>query len=320
MRLKVLVPLFASLFMGLIASVLAWQMVKGKSAAPEHATSVKIVAAKGELPAGHALTADDLALTPIAAKAPPPNTSTDESRIVGRVLLTPMLAGQPVLDTQLAPAGAASGLQALVPQGMRAISVDTTDSGGLVGLLTPGCRVDVVTTAISTTSNEPSLSRILAQDVTVLAVGQRLNGSPTADGQTNNSRMVTLLVSPRDAATLDLGQTMARLRLILRGDRDRGAIDVHPVLMTDLRGDAPKEQAPAPQVATVSTTQPAPAPVTQVVAATQPATRVPPARIVTLILGNQEQRVSFSQQPKSHDSEVSDTNDLNDSKDPFSNP
>ena len=256
MRLKVLVPLFASLFMGLIASVLAWQMVKGKSAAPEHATSVKIVAAKGELPAGHALTADDLALTPIAAKVPPPNTSTDESRLVGRVTLTPMLAGQPVLDTQLAPAGAASGLQALVPQGMRAISVDTTDSGGLVGLLTPGCRVDVVTTAISTSSTEPALSRILAQDVTVLAVGQRLNGSPTADAQTNNSRMVTLLVSPRDAAALDLGLTMARLRLILRGDQDRGAIDVHPVLMTDLRGELPKETATASPIATVSTTQP----------------------------------------------------------------
>lgn len=320
MRVKVLVPLIASVLMGLIAALLALKVVRGKAAAPVHASSVRIVAAKAELAPGHTLSGDDLVLAPIEAKAPPPNTSTDPARLVGRVILTPMVAGEPVLETQLAPAGTAGGLSALVPDGMRAISVDTTDSSGLVGLLTPGCRVDVVTTAISTSSSEPAMSRILAQDVTVLAVGQKLSGSASNDSQTNNSRMVTLLVSPRDAAALDLGQTMARLRLILRGNSDRGEIDVDPVMMTDLRGGAAAPPvSPAPQVATRASTQPV-----VVVAATQPASNPPkpqaPDRVVTLILGNQEQKVSFSQQTKPGDREVSDTKDPSEPEDPFSNP
>lgn len=321
MNSKALIPLGASVFMGLIAAVLARQIIKSKGPAPEHTQSVRIVAAKAELPPGHALTADDLTLAPIAATTPPPNTSTDPARLVGRVIMAPLFAGQPILDSQLAAQGTPSGLQALVPDGMRAISLDTTESSGLLGLLMPGSRVDVVTTATSSNNAEQAVSRIIAQDVRVLAVGQRLAGNAhEADGQNAASRMVTLLVTPHDAAALDLAQTMARLRLILRGTSDREELDDDPVMMADLRGGAV-----AAQPAVMQSTTPAPA--QPVVATTQPVTapaQVAPAeaphRIVTLILGNQEQRLSFREQSKPGDSELSDTKDPNEPNDPFANP
>lgn len=319
MNSKALIPLAASLFMGLIAAVLARQVIKGRGAAPERIPSVKVVAAKAELPPGHTLTADDLILTAIAAKTPPANTASDPAPLVGRVILTPMFAGQPVVESQLAPPGAGGGLQALVPVGMRAISVDVTESSGLLGLLMPGSRVDVVSTSTSTNSAEPALSRIIAQDVSVLAVGQRLAGTAPADAQAAASRMVTLLVSPHDAAALDLAQTMARLRLIVRGNSDRAEIDDDPVLLTDLRGGAFAPVAAPQHPASPAPTQPA-------VASTQPVSTPAPVavsetarRIVTLILGNQEQRLSFREQAKG-DPELSDTKDPSDAKDPFANP
>jgi pilus assembly protein CpaB len=317
---KAIIPLVASVFMGLIAAALARHLIKGGGPTRDRAMSVKIVAAKTQLPAGHSLTSDDLMLAPIAAAAAPPNTSTDLTHLVGRVIVAPLLAGQPVLDSQLAPPGTPDGLQSLVPDGMRAITLDATESNGMLGLLMPGSRVDVVTTATGTNSAEPALSRILAQDVQVLAVGQRLAGSPhDPEGQTAASRTITLLVTPHDAAALDLAQTMARLRLILRGTSDRQEIDDDPVMMADLRGGVVAAQPAIIQTSAPVTTATTP----PVVAATQPtnttAAVVPqetPHRIVTLILGNQEQRLSFHEQAKAGASEISDTVP----NDPFANP
>jgi pilus assembly protein CpaB len=327
---KAIIPLVASVFMGLLAAALAHHMIKGGGPTRDRAMSVKIVAAKTQLPPGHALTSDDLMLTAIAAAAAPPNTSTDPAHFVGRVIVAPLLAGQPVLDSQLAPPGTPDGLQSLVPDGMRAITLDASESNGMLGLLMPGSRVDVVTTSTGTNSAEPALSRILAQDVCVLAVGQRLTGSPRdPEGQTAASRTITLLVTPHDAAALDLAQTMARVRLILRGTSDRGEIDDDPVLLTDLRGGVVVATSAVQQNVATTATQPAPTPTGSVVATTQPADRAQPEaprRIVTLILGDKEQRVSFREQPKAGNSQLSDTKDPNDSRDsersgdPFANP
>ena len=315
---KAMIPLVAAIFMGLIAALLARQVLRNRGPAQQRISMVKIVTAKIALPPGHALTADELALAPIAAPAAPPGTSVDMASLVGRVIVAPMLAGQPILDSQLAPPGSLDGLQALVPDGMRAISLDATDSNGMLALLIPGSHVDVVATANGANSNEPTVSRIIAQNVQVLAVGQRLDGAARHDGegQTAAARTVTLLVSPREAASLDLAQSMARMRLILRGSADHAEVDDDPVMMTDLRGVA------AAQPAVVQTTAPA---TTQpvVVATTQPAIvsapvvpQEAPHRIVTLILGNQEQRLSFHEQAKAGPSEVSDTVP----NDPFADP
>lgn len=325
---KALIPLIAAVFMGLIAAAMARHLIKSHGPVQQHLLSVKVVTAKVELPPGHALVAEDLTLAPIAASAPPPNTSNDPARLVGRVIVAPLLAGQPVLDTQLAPPGSQAGLQSLVPEGMRAISLDATDSNGMLALLVPGSHVDVVTTASGSNSSEPAVSRIIAQDVRVLAVGPRLAGAAPkeGDGQTAAARTVTLLVTPHDAAALDLAQSMARMRLILRGSTDHGEVDDDPVMMTDLRGGVVAPVTTAIQTSPVSTppaTQPTqPAQPVAVVATTQPVNDPPvpteaPRRIVTLIMGNQEQRLSFREPTKATDRQLTDTKDPND---PFANP
>ncbi|HEY2585484.1 MAG TPA: Flp pilus assembly protein CpaB [Tepidisphaeraceae bacterium] len=327
MNPKALIPIVAAVFMGLIAAVLARQVIGSRGPAASHAPIVRVVVAKAEIPPGHALTADDLSLAPIVAAAPPPNGFTDTAGPVGRVTRAPLIAGQPVLEPLLAPQGTPDGLQALVPEGMRAITLETTESSGLAGLLTPGSRVDVVTTAAPGNDADRAVSRIIAQNVRVVAVGQQLSSTtpakpadPAAPAPPPGAaaRTVTLLVTPHEAAELDLAQSMARLRLILRGNGDTQEVDDDAVMLAELRGGT---ATPVPVVVPV-VQQATPAPATQpavVPAATQPA--IPPAvpaeparRIVTLILGDKEQRLSFREQSKTADPEVSDA------KDPFANP
>jgi pilus assembly protein CpaB len=320
MNLKAWIPIIAAVFMGLIAAVLARHVIGARGPATAHAPTVRVVIAKADLAPGHAITAEDLSLVPIVAAAPPASGFTDLAAVVGRVTRAPMLAGQPVLESLLAPAGVPDGLQALVPEGMRAITVETNESSGLAGLLSPGSRVDVVTTATVGSDSERAVSRIIAQNVRVLAVGQRLSGTPQQQGDaaaaSAPSRTVTLLVTPHDAAALDLAQSMARLRLILRGNGDSQEVDDDAVMLTELRGGT---GTPAPVVVPVvapAATEPAVVP-----AATQPANPIMPVapaepsrRIVTLILGDKEQRLSFREQSKAAEPEVTDA------KDPFANP
>src|SRR5205085_4086567 len=110
----------------------------------------------------------------IYSNKPAPATSfSNMSEVIGRVLTAPLLSGQPVLQESLAPRGSASGVQALVPPGMRAVTVEVSQSGGLGGLLAPGARVDVLLTTLAT-DPEKTMARTVVQNVVVLAVGQRM--------------------------------------------------------------------------------------------------------------------------------------------------
>lgn len=323
MNPKALIPIVAAAFMGLIAAFLARHVISGKGPIVDRAPIVRLVVAKSDVAPGHALTAEDLTLAPIVAAAPPPNSYTDPARLVGRVVRGGLVTGQPVLDPLLAPAGVPEGLQALVPEGMRAISLETNESSGLIGLLSPGSRVDVVTTATTANDAERAISRIIAQNVRVLAVGQRLSAGPQpAEAQASVSRTVTLLVTPHDAAALDLAQSMARLRLILRGNGDADEVDDDAVMMVDLRGGT-STGGTTVIVPAGSTASTQPVTATPPIAAAQPSTRPaidpttppePARRVVMLIMGDKEQRLSFREQPKAGDAELSTT------KDPFAEP
>ena len=296
MNPKTWVPLGVAIVLGLVAAVVARHSILRTRAAVEPPKVCSVVIAKVAIPPGQELTADQVGLAPIAAKTPPPDTFTNPSEVVGRVSTVPMVAGQSVLRPFLAPKGAPGGLQALVPPGMRAITVDLNESSGLAGLLSPGCHVDVVSTEISQENADKSVSRIIVQNVPVIAIGQRLSGPrPEGEKETALSRTATLLVSPHDAEALDLGATSARIRLILRGTGDMEETDDEGVMLAELRGSA--NGVGAPSVAQVfAPPPPPPVPATQ--PATQPAVaEEPPRRVVTVILGNEERRVTF-REPK----------------------
>jgi pilus assembly protein CpaB len=248
-----------------------------------------VVLLKVPVSPGQELTAEEVEVSLIPAKAPPPDSFSTVAEVVGRVTTAQMVAGQPVLRSLLARKGSVGGLQSLVPAGMRAITLDINESAGVAGLLNPGCHVDVVATSVDVGNMDKSISRTIVQDAPVLAVGQRLGG-PRVEGQKDApvSHTVTLLVWPRDAEALDLGTNAAHLRLALRGNGDTSDADDTGVLLAELRGNTLPTSAPG------STGQTQALAVTQT-PTTQPTESADPTRIVTVIMGNDERRVVFRQ-------------------------
>ena len=296
MNVKTWTPLALAIVLGLIAAKVARDTIeRNRAVQVAQSRTVKVVVARADVAPGQELTKDMVGLGAISAEAPPPGTFTDPAALVGRVATTAMFPGQPVIDALLAPTGAKAGLQALVPRGMRAITLEVNETSGVAGMISPGCRVDVVTT-LNGGNREDTIACTIVQDVLVQAVGQRLTPGRNPDEKETAARSVTLIATPRDAEAIELASSAGRTRLVLRGSSDRSVSETAGVTFVELRGD----NGAAPPVAA-----------TQPVASTQPAVDPfeEPARIrrrVVLIKGGTRSEVTFDLPGKPSDGKDGD--------------
>lgn len=289
MKWKTWAPVAAAIVLGGIAAKVAKNQLSKSHDATTGTKVVHVVVAKVNVPPGQELTAEQLTLTTLAAPTAPPEAFTVTGDVVGRVLTMPLLTGQTVLQSSLAPKGTIAGLPSLVPPGMRAITIDVNESNGLAGMLLPGCRVDIVST-IHAQKNGALLTRTVVQNALVQATGQRLSNAKPEDGKEPPMfRTVTLVVTAREAQIIELANSSGRFRLALRGSGDHEDADPVGVTEADLLGrpDAPESVQPVP----VIDQQPATRPAVEVATA--------PKRTVELIQGIKSSKVVFelSQQP-----------------------
>ncbi|MDQ3808916.1 MAG: Flp pilus assembly protein CpaB, partial [Chloroflexota bacterium] len=168
--------------------------------------------------------------------------------VVGKVTRAPMTVDEQVLTSKVFLQRAESGLAFMVPEGMRAISVGFSEMIGSGGMVAPGDHVDVIGVferpASSNAREQPApIATIVLQDVSVLAVAQRLEGENTRPKETmpmpgsNSSdkppqmrsepapqpaaKTATLAVSPSDALKLVLAEEKGKIRLALRRAEDK---------------------------------------------------------------------------------------------------
>src|SRR5262249_52132612 len=154
----------------------------------------------------------------------PSGAFTSVADAVDRVSATPLMKEEALLETKLAPKGAGRGLAALIPSWKRAVTILTaTPTTPVAGLALPGNRVDVLLTVGGGGANDPTgggSTTTLVQNVEILAVDQRVDAPADDKAGAKELRSVTLLVTPNQAAKLDLGQNRGTLHLALRNLND----------------------------------------------------------------------------------------------------
>lgn len=290
MNWKAWAPLIVAVLLGAVALFVAKDAIR-KNRSPETSKGhfSHVVIAKRAITAGQELTAEDLAMGPISDDQTPEGTFASTRELLGRVVVSPMVKGQPVMTAFLANPGALGGLQALVPEGMRAVTLEINEFSGVAGFLKTGSRVDVVTSLRESASNEP-VAVTVVKDVVVQAVGQYTgsqvgNAADAAAGAM--PRSVTLVVTPEQAETIELATTIGRVRLTLRGNGDRGDVNSTGVTTAFLRTGNRKDSTAG--------IDPFVIPVEQIKrSTTAPATdSFIQTRDVTIIRGGQQSTVSF---------------------------
>jgi pilus assembly protein CpaB len=257
MNLKQSIPLVAAIGLGLVAAKVAHDISAKKSATADIKT-VAVVIAKGPIGPGTPLTPELLDVTRIPGETMPAGTAASVDSLLGRVTLAPLFDGQPVRSDYLAPKGSPAGLASLVPAGMRAVTVDVNETSSVAGLITPGSHVDLV--SCLGVDNDHMVSRTVAQDIFVVAVGQRLSAQRAEGEKDSGYRSITLLATPHNAELISLASNTSRCRLILRGAGDKTRSDSEGVSYVELRGHGSAEETPAAVVNT-SLTGPATQPV-----------------------------------------------------------
>jgi pilus assembly protein CpaB len=198
---------------------------------PVHGSSLQVVVAASDLPVGVTLSSKDLTLLDWFSDTVPAGAFTKPESIVGRPLLYPLSAKQPVLERDLGVQGAGIGLAGKIPEGMRATAVRSNEISGVAGFLYPGSHVDVLVTLTPTGGNLPT-TRTVLQNVQVLTAGQTIEPDP--QGRPHSVNVVTLLVTPENSQRLQLASSQGNIQFVLRSGADHEQAEIMPTRLDQL--------------------------------------------------------------------------------------
>lgn len=214
------------------------------SAAAAAKESSRVVVAARDLELGRVLTAADMKLIDWPG-AVPPGYAVSVDEIVGRGLIQHVSANEPLMAAKIASMEEGGGLPIVIPEGKRAVSVKVDEVVGVAGFVKAGTRVDVLVTLNPTNEREEAASRVVLQNVQVLAAGQEYRRD--IDGEPQTVTVITLLVTPEQAEALTLASTEGRIQLALRNTLDQAEVETDGVKAKTLVGVS--EVAPAPRTA-----------------------------------------------------------------------
>src|SRR5215469_7586538 len=203
------------------ASLLLYRLLANRPQQPVKAatTTTKIVLATRDLEPGTVLKDDDIKLTDWAGPVPT-GASTRSQDLVGRGVVTTIIAKEPVLETRLAAKGAGGGLASMIPPGMRAVAIHVSDVSSVAGFVVPGMRVDVLISGNAPGVNNSlgTLTRTLLQNMEVLSAGQDFKKD--AEGKPVQVPVINLLATPEQAEQLSLAASSTNIQLVLRNPLD----------------------------------------------------------------------------------------------------
>jgi len=208
----------------------------------QHATT-QIVAAVNNLPPGATLTTKDVTTEDWPSNVPLAGSFEKVDDVVGKPLLFPLVANEPILKRDLGLEGSGIGISGRIPTGMRATAVRSNEIVGVAGFLYPGSRVDVLVTYTPPGTSSGPLTQTVLQNVEVLTAGQTIEPDPQGKPQTVN--VVTLLVSPDDSQRLQLAGSQGTIQFVLRSGVDQKNVDLRPTRLDQLAGLEKPAAAPA---------------------------------------------------------------------------
>lgn len=144
-------------------------------------------------------------------------------RMQGARARADLFEGEPVNKKRIVEVGDAGFMAAVLPKGMRAISIRVSAETGAGGFILPNDRVDVILTKKS--GRNTDVSETVLNNVRVLAIDQNLKTTESGE-QVIVGKTATLELEPKQSEILALVESAGQLSLALRSLADRGDKDL----------------------------------------------------------------------------------------------
>ena len=219
-----LIALGSAVLFGILAVIIAnkWLATQKPSgpgtAIKESLPITKIVIASTDIDIGAPLSEKNITLAEWPSTNLPKGHFTQVKEVVGRVAVTKLVAGEPLLAAELAAPDSGVGLVALIPPGMRAMSIRVDEVIGVSGFVLPNTYIDII--SITGSRNGAKTATTILKKVLVLAIAQQ---TLAEEGKPKVVRTVTLQLSPKDAEKMALTTNTASIQLVLRSPIDEEA-------------------------------------------------------------------------------------------------
>ena len=190
---------------------------------PKGTTSMptrQVVVAANDLDVGAEIQQEDIRVIEWPQSSMPAQAISDPQDVIGRGLVLPVVATEPILPMKLADKNAGGGLPPAIPPGLRALSVRVNEVIGVAGYVLPGTRVDVLATVNPGNQQQDITSKVILTNVQVLAAGTKIERD-VHDNKAMPVSVVTLLVAPEEAERLTLAAGEGKIQLALRNPLDK---------------------------------------------------------------------------------------------------
>src|SRR6266851_4260606 len=157
------------------ASYILYQLISAQMAASAKNTGNRVLVASRNIELGALIKDGDVKMADWGGAIPAGAIMKPEDAI-GRGVVQPIIDGEPIFESRIAPKGAGAGLAATIPSGMRAVAVRVNDITGVAGFVTPGMHVDILIAGNppGAGTNTGTISKTLLQNIEVLSAGQNI--------------------------------------------------------------------------------------------------------------------------------------------------
>jgi pilus assembly protein CpaB len=189
---------------------------------------VDVLVAAADVPLGDKIEATKLRWQPWPRDAVRGTMVTKESKPEARTEFensrarTQLFEGEPVNEQKLVLQNSSGFMAAVLPKGMRAISVAISAETGAGGFILPNDRVDVLLTYKDENSGQSrNVSETVMTNVRVLAIDQTFKTNDKGE-QVVVGRTATLELEPNQTEVLAFAEQSGQLSLTLRSIADNG--------------------------------------------------------------------------------------------------
>jgi pilus assembly protein CpaB len=232
-----------------LAAIVVFSALRNRESEVQRAMAhtVEVVVAARDIPLGTKLEPGAVKLVRRSRDGVPPGAFTDPQAVAGSFAKSQFVTNEPVVASKLFMGEKTSGVMPLlIPSGMRAMSVPVDEVSDIAGFVAPHTHVDILVAVSGTGPSESSFSRIVLQNIEVVAVAQEIEH---VKDEPQVVKVVTLLVTPSDAEKLTLASREGTLRLAMRNYSDTKIIATNGIEMGDLmhRGAAAAATMPVMQ-------------------------------------------------------------------------
>jgi pilus assembly protein CpaB len=240
MKPQTLIMLVVALGCGLAAMVMTQRFLTVP--VEEKAPGTMVLVAAIDIKPGEKINDQIVKLVEWPKEVVPANALSKLEDAVGRSARFPMGANEVVTIAKLAAEGIGPGLEPIIEEGMRAMSVPIKTHESAAGFIKPSSRVDIV--MIARGNGQNGKAKTILQNVRVIAVNHSISDNPEEAEKGTVVEMITFLLSPEEAESLALAQNTGAIQLILRNPMEDSFVKTKGVNQDDLlRGSSKFQEA-----------------------------------------------------------------------------